>query len=294
MSINEKNASQQENSYHIKRRAKDRFVITPYELIDNRAVSPSAKMMWLYLHSNSDSFIPSLKTIAEMTGLSESTVKRAKKELVKMNLISIEEVGGRNGLVKHCLITNPPSMWTGTDYNGRSNKTEFKMNSTTRSTGFKMNPVTGFKMNPVTGVKKNPNNITREQNNINNCAEVRKADASPQFEDDDSSNSKAIHDHCDLSHNDDRVHGPVGNKTPLKAKITKSTLLGMYQSLFTYCTREEADAAITRCLVENVDPRVVFDVLRDIGDSRTSTIKKSDSQFARSLVNHCLNYQQST
>jgi hypothetical protein len=70
------------------------FTKCPAELLLNKELNSSAKIVWLYLkwrQGENDSAWPSLETIAADLGITEKTTRRAIKELLKLDKISIQK-----------------------------------------------------------------------------------------------------------------------------------------------------------------------------------------------------------
>lgn len=88
------------------------FVIMPVEILQDKNLTPSEKILYCYLTLfKSGVCFQSNDKLAEMTGLDESTIKRGLKKLVELKYVFVEFVNNNSAMRRiYVVLDNPKKL----------------------------------------------------------------------------------------------------------------------------------------------------------------------------------------
>jgi hypothetical protein len=107
------------NNIYAPSKVSKNFTKTPYQIIDASNILPSARMIWIYLNSNSDDFVASADAIATALGMTKRTVLAAKKKLLEHNMINISKIPNPKGGKKDHIRCQDQSVWVGVEFSNQ-------------------------------------------------------------------------------------------------------------------------------------------------------------------------------
>lgn len=177
MSTSKPTDKKQQQNY-VKSKVSKNFVQCPNRIIDASNITPVARLLWMYLASNSEDFTPSVDSISTALGINRKTVMRAKKLLLEHNMIHITKIENPRGGHKDSIACQDDSVWIDVEYNNqRSVETDEPIRLVPkRDLGWSQK---GTEVGPKKGPVKIERKIKKENSSRGTGGEVRLSDPLP-------------------------------------------------------------------------------------------------------------------
>lgn len=231
----------------------NRFTMVPDKLmtawLDGRMPEPKFKLICLMLHHAKTFQI--WRSTLEKT-VSNNSLKKYLPQIIDEGYVEVESIRtGRGGAIKNVYHVRALEYWEVYRESASPNPPPIE-GSPVSPNPPPLQP-SPLQPSPVEDITKTTDNQTKENQTNSNLGEKN-------------------------------LPPKLSQAKPLFKKITKSSLIGQYQNLFEYCSREQGDAAITLCLRGGVEGRTIERTINHFSLQLDKLIKNPTQGHAMSLL----------